>query len=191
MNRLETFVRAWMAGRLMALVIAVPILLGSGLGPAHLVELDKSETSLIYHQIQQPPRTEMYLWLNPEKYGKTQAGKDNRFFLEVRNTGNTAINNIRLSSEPPEGWIVEFKQTEIDKLAPGQSKTIDVNIRPRRDFSNQGSRSFSIIAEADEIRRAQIVSVQAPRGAWIWVGIAVATVVVAAAVVVFVRLNRA
>ena len=41
--------------------------------------------------------------VNGRYYSEVEPGKDNIFFLEIRNIGNRAITNIRFSSVKPEG----------------------------------------------------------------------------------------
>ncbi|GAJ18726.1 unnamed protein product, partial [marine sediment metagenome] len=63
-------------------------------------------------------------------YSRLEAGKDNILFLEIRNTGNKPITDIRLSSVKPEGWVIDFKPAKIDCLVPGSLQTIEVNVKP-------------------------------------------------------------
>ena len=68
MNKVQRFIHSWIAGRLMALFIAVPILFGTGISSAQLIEPEKLINTSVDNQAQEPPRTEIYLWLRPEKH---------------------------------------------------------------------------------------------------------------------------
>ena len=82
------------------------------------------------------------------------AGQDNRFFLEVRNTGANPITNLRLSAQQPGGWTIEIKPAEISYLSSGSLETIDVNIKPD-GRATQEIYSALFIAQANEIRKEQ------------------------------------
>jgi len=66
-----------------------------------------------------------------ERYNTSAtAGKDNYFSIEVWNLGTAAIDNVTFSSLKPTGWTIDFSPYKVDLLAPGDSQTIDVNIKP-------------------------------------------------------------
>jgi len=131
------------------------------------------------------------LWLRDEWYrSEARAGKDNHFFLEVKNTGNRPITNIRLSSEKPEGWTIEFSPAEINYLSAGSLQTVDVNIKPVGK-APKAEYKVTLIAEATEIRRVQSIWVTVkPASFWIWILAILGALVVAGFVFLFVRLNR-
>ena len=138
----------------------------------------------------QGEKTDLTLRLVGNYYSEVKAGKDNNFFLEVRNTGTRAITNIRLSADKPEGWVVEFRPGAIDYLGANSVQTVDVNIKPAAK-ANKREYSLTLIAEANEIRRVESVWVRvASASYWLWVGVIVAAIVVAGFVVIFIRLSR-
>ena len=121
---------------------------------------------------------------------EAMAGQDNRFFLEVRNTGNRPITNIRLSSDEPEGWTIEIKPAEINSLSSGVIETVDVNIRPVGKATKEGYR-VPFIAQANETRKVETFWVTVkPAQFWIWVWIVAGVVVVAGFVLVYLRFGR-
>jgi len=124
-------------------------------------------------------------------YNKVTAGKDNIFFLEIRNTGDKAITNIRLSSIKREGWVIDFKPSKIDYLGPGNFQTVDLNIRPP-DRTAEGGYEVTLIAESNEIRKVLGIqtTVEAPKGYWLWIGGILLLVVVAGFIIVFLRFGR-
>lgn len=124
-------------------------------------------------------------------YNKVTASKDNIFFLEIRNTGDKAITNIRLSSSKPEGWVIDFRPSKIDYLGPGNFQTVDLNIKPP-DKTTEGRYKVTLIAESNEIRKVLGIrtTVEAPKGYWLWIGGIILLVVVAGFIVVFMRFGR-
>ena len=124
-------------------------------------------------------------------YSRLEAGKDNILFLEIRNTGNKPITDIRLSSVKPEGWAIDFEPAKIDSLVPGSLQTIEVNIKPAAKTAEEGYQ-FTIVAETNGFRKVRNHwgRVERPKGRWLWIGGIVLLVVVAAFAVVFVRIGR-
>lgn len=140
----------------------------------------------------QEGRTDLILsvvWAG-KHYNEVTAGKDNAIFLEVRNTGNRSITNIKLSADKPEGWAIEFRPAKIDYLGPGSLQTVDVNIKPSGKTA-KGEYRVTFVAEANEIRKVENFWVRVEAASsWLWVGAIVAAMVVAAFVVIFVRSGR-
>ncbi len=120
---------------------------------------------------------------------ETTADKDNNFFLEVNNIGSKAITNIRLSSDKPEGWVIDFRPAEIDYLSPGSLQTVDVNIKPPRN-TGRGEHEISFIAEANEIRKVEKFWVTVKSALWLWVGAGAVLIVVATFVLIYMRFGR-
>ena len=136
--------------------------------------------------------TELTLTLvSGDYYDEITAGKDNILFLEIRNIGSRAITNIRLSSEKPEDWVVEFRPGEIDYLDSDSLKTVDVSIKPDGKTA-KGRYRVILIAETNEIRRVSSiwVTVETPGFFWLWVGVIVGLIVVAGFVFIFVCFGR-
>jgi uncharacterized membrane protein len=123
-------------------------------------------------------------------YHEVIAGKDNSFFLEIRNTGNKALTNIRLSVNVPDGWAIQFAPDKISSLSAGSLQTVDVNIKPDGKASRR-EYGFTIIAEANETRKVESIWVTVKSSSfWLWVGGGVAIVVVAVFVLIYLRLER-
>lgn len=139
----------------------------------------------------QEEKVDLDLRLVPGWYRyEVTADKDNIFFLEIRNTGSQAISNIRLSSDKPEGWVIEFKPAEIDYLDSGSLQTVDVNIKPDRNTA-KGDYRVTLIAEANEIRKVNSIWVTAKTASfWLWVWVVIASLIVAGFIVIFIRYGR-
>src|SRR3989304_208070 len=131
-------------------------------------------------------RTDLFLTVLPfGYYVDARAGEDNRFFLEIRNAGTTAVTNVRLSSDHPEGWSVEFDPDEVAVIGPGSLQTVDVVIGLPANAAT-GERQINLIATANEIRKVQNLTVDVQLASyWLWVGAGVAAVIVTIFVVVF------
>jgi|TARA_B100002003_G_scaffold26933_1_gene22361 uncharacterized membrane protein len=124
-------------------------------------------------------------------YNELKAGKDNRLFLEIRNIGDTTITGIRLSSQGPEGWTIEFNPVEIDSLSGGNFQTVDLIVRPDSKVT-KGGYNVTVIAEANEIRKTEAIwlNVVEPAFLWVWVGAIIVVAVIAAFITIFVRSSR-
>jgi len=131
------------------------------------------------------------LWLVNRYDNKVTAGENTTFFLEIRNTGNKAITNIRLSSIKPEGWVIDFKPSTLDTLNPEEFQTLEINIKPW-DKAAEGNYKATLIADASEIRRVLDIRliVEAPKGYWLWIGGTILLLVVAGFIIVYRRFGN-
>ena len=139
----------------------------------------------------QEGKIDLTLTLFPGDYNnEVKVGEDNRLFLEIRNNGTKAVTRIRLSSDKPEGWTIEFRPGEIDYLGAGSVQTVDLIIRPDSK-ATKGGYTVTIIAEANEIRKVTNVWLTVKSSSfWLWLGVTVGAVVVAVFVFIFMRLGR-
>lgn len=114
----------------------------------------------------QVEKTELTLTVFPRDATEVRVGENNKFFLEVRNTGTRAISNVQLSAETPEGWAVDFVPGRIDLLGVGGVQTVDLFIRTAAQ-TTEGSYSVSLIAdfvaEAIETRKVEGLRLSARR----------------------------
>jgi len=122
---------------------------------------------------------------------RVTAGENATFFLEIRNSGNKMITNIRLSSIQPERWVVDFKPGTIDSLSPKNFQALELNIKPE-DKAVEGSYTVTLIADASETRRVLDIwlTVEASEGYWLWIGGIILLVVVAGFIIVYRRFGR-
>jgi len=137
-------------------------------------------------------RVDLTLRLLPGDFNsRITPGQNNSMFLEVRNNGNTTINNIRFSYNAPEGWNVVYTPDRLSSLGPESTNTIDVNIIPVSN-AGRGDYTINLIAEADETRTVTtaFLRVEGATSFWLWVGIGIAVLVIAGFIVVFLRLGR-
>ena len=124
-------------------------------------------------------------------YVQITAGKNKALLLEVKNTGNKAINDIKLSALQPEGWIVDFEPERIASLTAANSEVVEVTIQTLPESAKE---RYEIMLRADSIAVHRAISVwvtiEAQEGKWLWVGGILATLVVAGFVAIFVRFGR-
>ena len=140
----------------------------------------------------QEEKIDLTLRLIPGDYYKeVMPGEEHILYLEVHNTGNKPITNIRFSSDEPEGWIVRFKPLSIDYLGASSSQTIDVSIMPASN-TEKGEYRLNLIAEADQTKKviSTFLRVETANSMWLWTGIVVAALVVAGFIVIYMRFGR-
>ena len=61
--------------------------------------------------------------------GSTTTGSKKEVFITVKNTGTIPLENIELTTQLPSKWESSFEVDKIDKLEPGKTKDIKVNIK--------------------------------------------------------------
>ncbi|WP_164112271.1 MULTISPECIES: NEW3 domain-containing protein [Sphingobacterium] len=61
--------------------------------------------------------------------GNTTTGSKKELFLTIKNTGSMPLENIELTTQLPSKWESSFEIDKIDKLEPGKTKDVKVNIK--------------------------------------------------------------
>lgn len=61
--------------------------------------------------------------------GSTTTGSSKEIFLTVKNTGTLPLEKVELNTQLPSKWESSFDTNNIDKLEPGKTKEIKVNIK--------------------------------------------------------------
>lgn len=127
-----------------------------------------------------------------ERYNTSaKSGKENLFSIEVVNLGTAAIDNIKLSSDNPQGWRIEFTPDKIESLGALDSQTVDINIKPPAE-AIAGDYSITLKASGEQTSASDIqirVTVESPT-VWGWVGIGIILLVLAGLIVIFMRFSR-
>lgn len=119
------------------------------------------------------------------------AGKNNIFSFKVVNDGSSTLENIKLDSTGPTGWIVKFNPEKIDSLAAGQTQKVDVTINPPADKTIAGDYNLVLKASTGNTSSNMTVRVTVlTPSIWGWVGIGIVVVVIAGIMVLFMRLGR-
>jgi len=125
---------------------------------------------------------------------KATSGADNYLTLSVNNTGTADLEKIQFTTKTsaPSGWSITFEPSEIDLLPAGDSREVQVDIKPdKRSIS--GDYLVSITAEPQDKNAfgsfdLRVTVLTSPL--WGWIGVAVVVLVVAGLGYLFVRLGR-
>ncbi|MFC1993251.1 NEW3 domain-containing protein [Chloroflexota bacterium] len=127
-----------------------------------------------------------------ERYNTTAtAGKDNYFSIEVQNNGSAPIGTIKLSSNKPEDWAIDFSPHMVDALPSLDFQTVDVNIKPPpRTIAGDYLIALTASGEQASAEAIQIrVTVETPT-IWGWVGVGIVLAVIAGLVIIFRQFSR-
>jgi len=124
-------------------------------------------------------------------YVEITPGENKTLYLEIENSGNKAITNIRLYSDKPKEWIVDFRPESIDYLGASSHQAIDVNVIADPD-TDKGEYTLTMIAEADQTRTitSTVLRVENAFSLWQWVGLGIGALVIAGFVILFRRFGR-
>lgn len=117
-------------------------------------------------------------------------GKEANLSFYVKNNGSAAHNHVRFLSFKPENWDVKFTPEDIQSLAPGDVKQVELNVTPSNE-ALVGDYSVGISIEGEKVTEDLEfrVTVRAST-AWGWVGVGMIVLVIAGLVGLFVRLGR-
>jgi uncharacterized membrane protein len=118
-------------------------------------------------------------------------GEAKTLYLEIENSGNEAITNIRLSSDKPKGWEVNFSPESISHLGAGNHQSIDVNVVAAPGTA-KGEYTLTLIAEADQTRTvtSTVLRVEDAFPIWQWIGLAMGVLVIAGFLILYRRFSR-
>lgn len=61
--------------------------------------------------------------------GNMTTGSAKEIMLVVKNTGSLVLDNIELSSQLPNKWEANYEPSKIDKLLPGASQEVKLNVK--------------------------------------------------------------
>ncbi len=120
-----------------------------------------------------------------------KAGEDNVFSIKVRNLGTDAIDNIKFTSDKPEGWAIEFTPDKIDVMEAIDEQSVDVHIKPPPK-AVAGDYMITLRASGKQTSAGEVkirVTVETST-IWGWVGVAIILIVVIGLIVIFMRFSR-
>jgi uncharacterized membrane protein len=139
----------------------------------------------------QAEKTDLTLNIVYDGFSNLKAGEERTMFLEVGNTGNRELTDIRLTADSPEGWTVEINPQVIDKVAPGSFQTVDIKLKPAGNAA-KGDYNIAVIGQANETRRVTSIYLRVESSSlfWVWVGAGVAALLIAGFVIIFMRFGR-
>jgi uncharacterized membrane protein len=122
------------------------------------------------------------------------SGEDNYLNITIANTGTADLEKIEFSSRTsaPSGWSITFDPKEIDLLPVGDSREVQVDIKPAKKTIS-GDYMVTITAEPQSKNASSSfdlrVTVLTPT-IWGWLGVAIVVLVIAGLAYMFVRLGR-
>lgn len=123
------------------------------------------------------------------------AGQDNNFTVVVGNSGSADLDKVEVScqaNDRPNGWIVTCKPDKIDSLKAGDSKEVQVTVKPS-EKTIAGDYMITIQAEPESknaFTNLQIRTTVLTPTIWGWVGVGIVVLVVLALAVIFIRFGR-
>lgn len=103
------------------------------------------------------------------------AGRENGVTLEVKNSGTAPLGQINLSSSLPPNWTATFVPEILEKLDPGESRQVTVQVKPNAK-ALAGDYLLTLSARADDLSASHSaefrVAVQTPT-LWGFAGLSV------------------
>ncbi len=118
------------------------------------------------------------------------AGQPTNVSFIVTNKGSAALRNVTFFSSKPDGWEVTFKPDKIDVLNAGDSREVNVTVKPSSK-AIAGDYAVTLTASSGPAsQNAQLrVTVETPT-LWGWAGIILVVIVIGALGGLFSRLGR-
>ena len=118
------------------------------------------------------------------------SGQDNHYKLIITNDGSANIEDIKITSNEPEGWKIIFDTEEIEVLEAGEEIEINANIKPaEKTLAGDYMVEFKINSENAEDDVELRITVETPT-IWGIIGIALIVIVIVGIAIIFTRLGR-
>ena len=100
------------------------------------------------------------------------AGGQATFQVTIRNSGSAPLFNVELDSRRPYGWTVRVEPRRIDRIEPGASAAVSVEVRSP-DVIGDGRYSVDVAARSGETTSRYVslaLNVDEPEqgGGWVW-----------------------
>jgi uncharacterized membrane protein len=122
---------------------------------------------------------------------KATAGKVNNLAIEMYNTGSATLDNLVFNAQKPDGWVITFEPTKIDKLTAGQTAQANVIITPPKDKTVAGDYNITLSSSNNEVNSSLVIRVTVETPAiWGTVAVIVIVVVIVGLAVLFLKLGR-
>jgi uncharacterized membrane protein len=123
------------------------------------------------------------------------AGQESTFTIVIGNSGSADLEKVEVTcqtKDKPNGWTVTCKPDKLDLLKAGDTKEIQVTVKPT-DKTISGDYMLTVQAEP-EARNAftnlQIRTTVLTPTIWGWVGVGIVILVIIALAVIFIRFGR-
>ncbi|HSW58480.1 MAG TPA: NEW3 domain-containing protein [Dehalococcoidales bacterium] len=137
------------------------------------------------------PKTDLVLMLTGGFSGTVTVGQESLFYLALKNTGETQIENITFGHDAPAGLQVRFRPDSVAALSPGSSTTVDVIILADKK-TDRPNYHINLVASSPQIRTITTLyfSVSGGSSYWVWVGLGIGILAVIAFVLIYRRMNK-
>jgi len=117
-------------------------------------------------------------------------GNEANLSFYVKNSGSAPQSNVRFLSFKPENWKVKFVPENLEALASGDLKQVEVIITPS-DQALVGDYSVGLRIEGEKANENMELRVTVRAStAWGWIGIGIIVIVVFGLVILFIRMGR-
>lgn len=123
------------------------------------------------------------------------AGQENNFTVIVANSGSADLEKVEVTckaQDRPNGWTVTCKPDKIDFLKAGDTKEVQVTVKPS-EKTIAGDYMLTIQAEPESknaFTNLQVRTTVLTPTIWGWVGVGIVVLVVLALAVIFIRFGR-
>lgn len=118
------------------------------------------------------------------------AGKDRRMEFEIRNSGSSTLEDIRMSHSSPYDWEVSFEPERVESIAAGDAEIVVARIISS-DQAIPGDYVTSITASTPEATSSAHVRVTVKTSMlWGWIGILIITAVIVGIAILFRKYGR-
>jgi uncharacterized membrane protein len=112
------------------------------------------------------------------------------FTLFVKNTGSAVSQSATFNVLKPENWTVTFKPEELRDIKPGETKQVEVTVKPDpRALVGDYAVNIRIVGQYAVKSVEMRVIVKAPT-TWGWIGIGLILLVIAGLSILFLRMGR-
>ena len=118
------------------------------------------------------------------------AGSAQSATVRMVNTGTADIENLRLISDTPAGWEIEFQTANVESLPVNNRIDVPLTITPPGD-AVPGDYLVTLRARNNDVQDQVSLRITVEKSTiWQWVGIGILVAVIIALVGMFVRLGR-
>lgn len=123
------------------------------------------------------------------------AGQESTFTVVIGNSGSADLEKIEVScpsKDKPGGWTVTCKPDKIDSLKAGDTKEVQVTVKPS-EKTISGDYMLTVQAEPESrnaFSNIQIRTTVLTPTIWGWVGVGIVVLVIVALAVIFIRFGR-
>lgn len=118
------------------------------------------------------------------------SGHEKKVTLNVTNTGNIELDNVKLSASAPSSWETSFSESAIASIAPGETQSVTMFVTPSNN-SVSGDYQMSVTASCDNASKNAAFRVTVRTSTkWGVVGVVIIAAIIAGLAYVFHKFGR-